>query len=199
MIIEALEEMFQAKKEARDEKLEEDQFIDSLEIDDELKDELKRIDKMRIIRKYAKALKDLKRMTERYESMIAEKEEARRKEIHAEIIADSIRKRHEPQAQEAGYKLSWTWINKIVFILTKYERPMKSKEIVERLVACDHCLKHTNDPQKHLSFYLNKAVHYKRILTHKLNGIRGFYYVLPQWMDDGILSNTYQEQIFIYK
>jgi hypothetical protein len=45
--------------------------------------------------------------------------------------------------------------------------------------------------------YLNKAVKYQRIAAYKRGGSRGYYYVLPEWMNEhGVLEKQYEDKIF---
>jgi hypothetical protein len=77
---------------------------------------------------------------------------------------------------------------------------MKSTEIMAVMLKCDEYFRRNiYDNQKHLSFYLNRAAKYNRIHKYKINGVRGYYYVLPEWLEGDKLTDVYEKQICIYK
>jgi hypothetical protein len=95
----------------------------------------------------------------------------------------------------AGYDVSWTWLNKLIFILKRANKPMQSKEILKLLESIDKSLKYFDDKQKVLSVHLNKAVKYERIKHYKIRGSGGFFYCLPEWFEGDSLKSLYTKKI----
>lgn len=91
-----------------------------------------------------------------------------------------------------GSNLSASWVSKIVLTLKAQNRPLRSVEIIHILEMTEPILESHHNKVKFLSAYLNTAVKYKRIIQQKVKGVRGYYYVLPEWMDDcGSLKFSY--------
>lgn len=101
-----------------------------------------------------------------------------------------------PSISKSEYNKSWSWVNKIVFVLKKADRPLLSSEIIGFVRPHEPGLEHSNSPAQSFSAHLTKAVKYGRVIAYKLMGSRGFYYTLPQWLDeDGQLRPQYEEKI----
>lgn len=199
MIGNVIKELLSPKKSPEKETSSENSWIDGLEIDDDLKEKLKRMGKYTLARKYVSTLRELKNLQNNYDQLLKEKWKWMEKEIRSDHSFETLKKRHEPDASDAIYNRNWTWITKIEYILKKCTRPMKSSEIITMLLPHESSLNITGEPQKYLSGYLNKAVKYQRILTHKIPGIRGYFYVLPSWIENGKLLSEYESRIFLYK
>jgi len=202
MLNKIMKEAFSPKEEkkgAEKEISEEDSWIDQLEIDDELKEKLKKMGKYSLTRKYLGSIRDLTNLRNNYNQLLQEKWEWMEKEIRLAHTIEDLKKRHEPDTDNIDYNRNWTWLTKMEYVLKKCMRPMKSAEIIKMLLPYESALNCTSEPQKYLSGYLNKAVKYQRILTHKIPGVRGYFYVLPQWMENGKLLSEYENRIFIYK
>lgn len=140
---------------------------------------------------------------EKYIEMKANLVKAEKKAESYYSYLKSIVKEHEllkakyPDLDKDEYNRKWSWINKIVFVLKKTGRPMLSPEIKELLLPHEPTLQYSNNKLQALSPYLNKAVKYDRVATYKRGGSRGYYYVLPEWMNDqGILEKQYEDKIF---
>ena len=102
-----------------------------------------------------------------------------------------------PDLNKDEYNPKWSWVNKIVFVLKKTRRPMLSPEIIRLLVPHEPILQHSSNRPQAFSVYLNKAVKYQRIAAYKRGGSRGYYYVLPEWMNEhGVLEKQYEDKIF---
>ncbi|WP_121354304.1 hypothetical protein [Flavisolibacter nicotianae] len=89
-------------------------------------------------------------------------------------------KLHQYECPDDGYRKDWTWVAKIVFILEKAERPLATKEIIERLEKREPTLKDHHDKGKFFSAFLNLALKHGRIQREKRKGERGYYYFIEQ-------------------
>ncbi|MBX3164828.1 MAG: hypothetical protein KF900_10125 [Bacteroidetes bacterium] len=78
------------------------------------------------------------------------------------------------------YNLNATWIDKIVFVLNAADRPLRSSEIIEILRNNDMKFDVMTNHQKCLSFHLNKAMKYGRIVGTKQIGQNGYVFELPK-------------------
>lgn len=95
-----------------------------------------------------------------------------------------------------GNNLSASWVSKIVLTLKTEDRPLRSVEIIHILETKEPILASHYNKAKFFSAYLNTAVKYKRIIQQKVKGVRGYYYVLPEWMDEcGDLNSAYSEMM----
>ena len=93
-------------------------------------------------------------------------------------------------------QLSASWVSKIVLTLKTENRPLRSVEIISILEAKEPILESHYNKAKFFSAYLNTAVKYKRIIQQKVMGVRGYYYVVPEWMDEhGNLRSVYSEMM----
>jgi hypothetical protein len=102
-----------------------------------------------------------------------------------------------PHIDEAEYNKSWGWVNKIVFVLKKIKRPLLSTEIIEFMTPYELVLQYSRYPAQAFSAHLHKAVKYGRVIAYKLGGSRGYYYILPDWMDvTGKIMKEYEDRIF---
>jgi len=81
------------------------------------------------------------------------------------------------------YNYSRTWISKIVFIVTSADKPLRSAEIIALLLKREPVLNEKTSKEKFISPFLNSAMKYKRLIPYKLEGVRGNFYCLPEWMD----------------
>lgn len=92
--------------------------------------------------------------------------------------------------------LNTSWVSKIVLTLKTENRPLRSVEIISLLELKEPMLAGHHDKAKFFSAYLNTAVKYKRIIQQKIKGVRGYYYILPEWMDEcGSLKGAYHEMM----
>ena len=103
-----------------------------------------------------------------------------------------------PDIDQAEYNRNWSWVNKIVFALRKTDRPLLSSEIIELLVPHEPILKFNSQRPQAFSANLHKALKHQRVIAYKRGGSRGYFYVLPHWMDgQDILQKKYEDKIFI--
>ena len=84
-----------------------------------------------------------------------------------------------------GYNKSWSVVAKIVFIITKADKPLRSSEIIPLLQAREPAIVNKQvSLEKYVSAFLNTAMKHKRLIPYKLKGVRGNYYCIPEWMDE---------------
>jgi hypothetical protein len=86
-------------------------------------------------------------------------------------------------ADLSHYDQSWSFVTKLVFILKKANKPLRSSGILPLLLKYDEKAKYWRNPVSSLGTHLSKSLKYKRILAYKIFGINGSYHVLPQWLD----------------
>jgi hypothetical protein len=93
-----------------------------------------------------------------------------------------------------------TWINKIIVVMIHFNRPLKTKELVEILLALDRRLHYSAAPDKCISGHILKAVVYGRIIKIKITGIQTAYYLLPIWLDNnnGLLPEYKEKLSYCY-
>jgi hypothetical protein len=100
------------------------------------------------------------------------------------------------KGNEKGPGLNASWVSKIVLTLKTEDRPLRSVEIIKILETKEPLLESHHNKAKFFSAYLNSAVKYKRILPQKVKGVRGYYYILPEWMNEcGSLKGAYCEMM----
>lgn len=83
-----------------------------------------------------------------------------------------------------GYNGTSSWISKIVFTLQQENRPLRSTTLIEILARREPTLASHRNQVQYFSAFLSNAVSYNRIVKHKVKGVRGYYYLLPEWLDD---------------
>lgn len=92
--------------------------------------------------------------------------------------------------------LNASWVSKIVLTLKTENRPLRSVEIISILEMREPLLESHHNKAKFFSAYLNTAVKYKRIIQQKVKGVRGYYYVLPEWIEKcGSLKGVYGDMM----
>jgi len=84
-----------------------------------------------------------------------------------------------------GYNKSWSVVTKIVFLITKADKPLRSSEIIPLLQAREPAIINKQvSLEKYVSAFLNTAMKHKRLIPYKLKGVRGNYYCLPEWINE---------------
>ena len=150
---------------------------------------LQSMDKAEIIKKcidLKSALDKAKREIEIYRSLLLKSSEEY-----------NLLKLKNPDIVQTEYNKSWSWVNKIVFVLKKINRPLLSAEIIAFIIPHEPVLQYSHHKAQAFSANLNKAVKYGRVRAYKLAGSRGYYYVLPNWIDaEGQLTKEYENKIF---
>jgi hypothetical protein len=116
-----------------------------------------------------------------------------------EVLAELDKlKEKTPHIDKAEYNKGWSWVNKIVFVLKKIQRPLLSLEIIEFITPYEPVLQYSRYRAQAFSAHLHKAVKYGRVIAYKLGGSRGYYYILPDWADaTGKISKEYEDKIFL--
>jgi hypothetical protein len=95
-----------------------------------------------------------------------------------------------------GYNTKWTWIAKIVFLLKHENKPLRATEMIELFSQFEETFANRKNKIKLLSAYLVKAQQYQKILSLNSKGVRGFYYFLPEWVDEnGVLVDFMKRKI----
>ena len=88
------------------------------------------------------------------------------------------------QRNHDGYGSTSSWISKIVFTLLQENRPLRSPELISLLEKREPTLAEHHNKVQYFSAFLSSAAKYGRVLQQKMKGVRGYYYVLPQWLDE---------------
>jgi septal ring factor EnvC (AmiA/AmiB activator) len=95
------------------------------------------------------------------------------------------------------YNKSRTRASKIVFIVSKANKPLRSAEIIALLLRREPVLHEKESKEKFLSPSLNSAIKSKRLIPYKLRGVRGNFYSLPEWVnEEGELSQEMRGKIY---
>lgn len=117
-----------------------------------------------------------------------EKENIQLRELYAEALFEikNLRQRLDKyEIHNDGYSKAWTMVTKIVFLITKADKPLRSSEIIPLLKQREPAIVKKQDSlEKYLSAFLNTAMKHERLIPYKLKGVRGNYYCLPQWIDE---------------
>ena len=114
--------------------------------------------------------------------------------IENENLKRKLRKLETPADH---YDCSWSWISKIVFLVTQANKPLRSIEIIEVLQKKEQVLHEKVSKEKFLSAFLNVAMQHGRLIPYKLKGVRGNYYCLPEWVDEqGELMAEMRKKIY---
>ena len=92
-----------------------------------------------------------------------------------EILKEKIANYENP---DDGYRKDWTWVAKIVFVLEKAGKPLRSAEIIEILEKREEHLREHSSKQQYFSAFINMALKAERIKREKRKGERGYYYFL---------------------
>jgi hypothetical protein len=72
-----------------------------------------------------------------------------------------------------------------------------SSEIIEFITPYESVLQYSRFRAQAFSAHLHKAVKYGRVIAYKLGGSRGYYYILPDWVDAaGRIVKEYENKIF---
>ncbi len=123
------------------------------------------------------------------------KELLREAYVAIEILKERLHKYENPGD---GYSKRWTMVTKLVFLVTKAGKPLRSAEIIPLLKDRQpEIVKKQDSLEKYISAFLHTAMKHGRLIPYKLKGVRGNYYCLPEWMDeDGELRLEMKEQIY---
>lgn len=92
-----------------------------------------------------------------------------------ELLKEKLSRYENP---DDGYRKDWTWVAKIVFVLQKAGKPLRSAEIIEILEKREEHLREHTSKQQYFSAFINMALKAERIKREKRKGERGYYYFL---------------------
>lgn len=97
-----------------------------------------------------------------------------------------------------GYNKRWTMVTKLVFLVTKAGKPLRSVEIIPLLKDRQpEIIKKQDSMEKYISAFLNTAMKLERLIPYKLKGVRGNYYCIPEWIDEkGELIREMRSKIY---
>ncbi len=126
------------------------------------------------------------------ESPISVEKLQKENRILKELLAEALEKvkklekrleKHEKPND--GYNKAWTMVTKIVFLITKANKPLRSPEIISLLKLREPSIvKKQSSLEKYLSAFLNTAMKHERLIPYKLKGVRGNFYCIPDWIDE---------------
>jgi hypothetical protein len=95
-----------------------------------------------------------------------------------------------------GYQAMSSWISKIVFTLKQEDRPLRSPELISLLEKREPALAQHHNKVQYFSAFLSNAVSYGRIIQQRVKGVRGYYYLLPSWLDaQGMALPAYKDSM----
>jgi hypothetical protein len=99
-------------------------------------------------------------------------------------------------AQSDRYNPALSWVSKIVYTLRTQDRPLRSPEMISLLEKREPLLAAHHNKVQYFSAFLSNAVGYERILQRKVKGVRGYYYLLPEWLDEtGLVRSPFKEMM----
>ena len=90
-----------------------------------------------------------------------------------ELLKEKLSRYENP---DDGYRKDWTWVAKIVFVLEKAGKPLRSAEMIEILEKREAHLREHTSKQQYFSAFINMALKAERIKREKRKGERGYYY-----------------------
>jgi hypothetical protein len=133
------------------------------------------------------------------------KELANQRDLLKEVFTEReilLRRVRELEKQENdrlnadGYQSTSSWISKIVFTLQQENRPLRSPELISLLEKREPALAGHHNKVQYFSAFLSNAVSYGRVIQQKVKGVRGYYYLLPGWLDEqGAVLAAYKERM----
>lgn len=105
-------------------------------------------------------------------------------EAYLEIqkLKESLQKCENPDDR---YNKRWTMVTKLVFLVAKAGKPLRSAEIIPLLIDREpDIIKKQDSLEKYISAFLNTAMKHGRLVPYKLKGVRGNFYCLPEWISE---------------
>lgn len=115
--------------------------------------------------------------------------------LEVQTLKERLNKYEKPQD---GYNKSWSMVTKIVFLITKAGKPLRSSEIIPLLRAREPLIVNKQTSlEKYVSAFLNTAMKHERLIPYKLKGVRGNFYCIPEWIDEeGELIPEMRQKIY---
>ena len=123
------------------------------------------------------------------------------KEVYAEremlaLRVKELEKQESNNLDSDGYGRMSSWVSKICFVLQHENRPLRSPELISLLEKREPELAGHSSKEQYFSAFLSNAVSYGRIIQQKVKGVRGYYYLLPSWLDEqGKVLPTYKDKM----
>ena len=117
------------------------------------------------------------------------------RQSYNEVVARN-KELEDPQGQLDSNGLGW--LSKVVQVIRRVGRPLRSQEIMHELRATDKekLLQWISNPENYVSVVLAKGVKSKRLKKYKVAGTRGSYYALEEWIDkDGNLNDEMKNKL----
>lgn len=127
---------------------------------------------------------DLIRMIETHERERQRDHELLRDALsRQEYLVRRVTELEKDRQQPDGYHGTSSWISKIVFALQNENKPLRSPELIRLLEQRESVLAEHHNKVQYFSAFLSNAVNYGRVVQQKVKGVRGYYYLLPEWID----------------
>jgi hypothetical protein len=96
------------------------------------------------------------------------------------------------------YNEDWTWVSKIIYVLLEKNAPLRSIQMIEYFVPIDERIRTSHDMVGYFSAFLTKAVKNERVVKIKVKGFKGYFYALPEWLQNGKLRETYYRKMNLF-
>jgi hypothetical protein len=113
-----------------------------------------------------------------------------------ESLLRRVRELENDRPNAEGYQATSSMVSKIVFILRQEDRPLRSPELIRLLEKREPALADHPNKVRYFSAFLRHAVTYGRVIQQKVKGVRGYYYLLPSWVDEqGNVLATYKDKM----
>ncbi len=113
----------------------------------------------------------------------------------AELLRQQVTSLEDEQKMD-GYQSASSWISKIVFALRQENRPLRSADLIKLIEKREPALAGHHNKTQYFSAFLSNAVKHNRIIQQKVKGVRGYYYLLPHWLDaEGKVKPEYEKMM----
>lgn len=115
-----------------------------------------------------------------------------------EILIDLKEKKRKAEI-EKKYNLNWPYPQKILYILTFYNRPIQIDVFLEYLVKNDFHFKKVKQKKNTLYGLLSRVHKKKEIEAITVNSVYKKFYVLSEWLDENKqLRKEYRDKIELF-
>lgn len=129
------------------------------------------------------------------------KEKIKQQELEIQLREKQVKKKQSEKVDPFAdvkeyYKQEWSYPTKVVYLLTIKNTPLTSAQIHDILMDVDDNFPHGKDPRHKINTYLYLGRKYGRIKGVKLPGIKGCFFALPEWVNEGSgLKEEYRKEI----
>jgi hypothetical protein len=111
-----------------------------------------------------------------------------------EMLLRRVQELEKDRLSGDGYTAMSSMVSKIVFVLQQENRPLRSPELIGLLEKREPVLAQHHNKVQYFSAFLSNAVSFGRIIPAKVKGVRGYYYLLPSWVDgDEVVLPPYRD------